>query len=148
MGLLTRSGESVANSPRLFFKPRAFLQHRRRRWRSAHCPFRLPSVPSIPPSRPENCPRHDLTFCTSGAVLVFIDSSPWSNFQIKSDCDEILDSRRALPNISMVLLSREGASFVFVSGLQRTVDRAQCELMEEEGGVTVNVAYRGLGVFW
>ena len=36
----------------------------------------------------------------------------------------------------MVLLARggEGASFVFVSGLQRTVDRAQCQLMEEGKG--------------
>ena len=30
----------------------------------------------------------------------------------------------------------EGASFVFVSGLQRTVDRAQCQLIEEELGET------------
>ena len=49
----------------------------------------------------------------------------------------------------MVLLAceggREGASFVFVSGLQRTVDRVQCQLMEEgDGEVTVNVGYRSL----
>ena len=57
MAFLSRPKESVANSPRLFFKPPELF----------YSIGVVPIVPPLPP-RPENCPRHDLTFCTSGEV--------------------------------------------------------------------------------